>query len=55
MQDAINLFMLVSAIGASLVFGVVAARTICRTAFALLRLHSASVTNSKLAKLEAAS
>ena len=55
MQDMINLFMLVSAIAASLVFGVFAAHALCRTAFTVLRLHSTAVANSRLAKAEATS
>ncbi len=50
MQDFINLIMLICAIVASLAFGVLAAHTLCRTAFALLRLHAISVANERLEK-----
>ncbi len=53
MQDITNAFLLITAIAASLAFGVFAALTLCRTAFAVFRVHSVSVANSKL-KLEKA-
>ena len=43
MQDAINLFMLVCASLAALAFGVLLAYWVCRTAFALIRIHARSV------------
>ncbi len=55
METMINLVMLVCAIAASLAFGVLSAHALCRSAFALLKLHASSVTNSKLEKVAEAS
>ncbi len=55
MQDIINLSMLVCAIAASLAFGVLAAHALCRTAFALLRVHAISVQSARLEKASATS
>lgn len=43
MQDAINLLMLTCASLAALAFGVLLAYGICRTAFAIMRMHVRSV------------
>ncbi len=48
MQDLTNSAMLVCAIVASLAFGVLAAYSLCLGAFALLRMHAASVSQAKL-------
>ena len=50
MQDIINVSMLVCATAASLAFGVLAAHALCRGAFAVLRMHAASVAENKLNK-----
>jgi hypothetical protein len=55
MQDVVNFFLLGCAILASLAFGMLSAYGICRSAFALLRLHAESVAESKLQKASAAS
>jgi len=46
MQNVINMLMLVCASLASLAFGVLAAYGICRTAFALFRIHARSVASN---------
>jgi len=43
MQDAMNLLMLICASLAALAFGVLLAYGVCRTAFAIIRLHVRSV------------
>lgn len=43
MQDAVNLLMLICAALAALALGVLLAYAICRSAFALLRIHARSV------------
>jgi hypothetical protein len=43
MQDAINFLMIVCASLAALAFGVLTAYGICRTAFAIIRIHARSV------------
>lgn len=50
MQDLVNFFMLGGAIAASLTGGVLAAHVLCRTAFALVRMHTSSVANARLDK-----
>ena len=55
MQDMMNLAMLICATAASLAFGVLTAYSLCRAAFAVLRVHSASVAEGRIeAKLEKA-
>jgi hypothetical protein len=44
MQDAINTLMLICASVAALAFGVLAAYAVCRTAFAIFRMHARSVS-----------
>jgi hypothetical protein len=46
MQDVINTLMLVCASLAALAFGVLAAYGICRSAFAIFRIHARSVAAS---------
>ena len=46
MQDAINLLMLVWASIAALAFGVLLAYGVCRTAFAVIRLHARSIAQT---------
>jgi hypothetical protein len=48
MQDGINLLMLVCAAAAALAFGVLAAYSLCRVAFALLRFHARSIAEQSL-------
>jgi hypothetical protein len=48
MQDAMNTLMLICASFAALAFGVLAAYTICRTAFALFRIHARSVAAARI-------
>lgn len=55
MQDVFNLIALAGAIAASLTLGVVSAHVLCRSAFAVLRMHAASVANSRLQKASATS
>ncbi len=55
MQDLTNITMLVCATAASLAFGVLAAHALCRGAFALLRVHAATVAEGKLQKVSATS
>lgn len=55
MQDLTNSAMLICAIFASLAFGVLAAYSLCRGAFALLRAHASSVSQSRLQKASATS
>lgn len=43
MQEVINTLMLICASAAAMAFGVLSAYGICRTGFALLRLHARSV------------
>jgi hypothetical protein len=45
MQDAINLLMLTCASLAALAFGVLLAYGVCRTGFALIRMHARSVAS----------
>lgn len=53
MQDAINTLMLVCASLAALAFGVLAAYGICRSAFAIFRIHARSVAAAAPVKLQA--
>jgi hypothetical protein len=52
MQDAINLLMLACASLAALAFGVLLAYGICRTAFALMRMHVRAVAAANSPKPE---
>ncbi len=45
MQDTMTLLMLVCAIAASLAFGVLAAHSLCRAAFVLLKMHASSLAS----------
>jgi hypothetical protein len=54
MQDAINLLMLACASLAALAFGVLLAYGICRTAFAIMRMHVRSVAAANSAEPESA-
>jgi hypothetical protein len=55
MQDIVNFALLGCAILASLAFGMLAAYSLCRSAFAVLRMHANSVAASRLEKASAAS
>ena len=52
MPDAINLLMLACASLAALAFGVLLAYGICRTAFAIMRMHVRSVAASHASQPE---
>jgi hypothetical protein len=49
MQDAINLLMLTCASLAALAFGVLLAYGVCRTGFALIRMHARSIAAANAA------
>jgi hypothetical protein len=55
MQDIVNFSLLGCAIAASLAFAMLSAYGICRSAFAVLRMHASSIAESKLEKVSAAS
>ena len=55
MQDLINSAMLICAIFAALAFGILAAYSICRGAFALLRMHASSISQARLEKVSLSS
>lgn len=50
MLDIVNICMLVCAIAASLAFGMLVAYAICRSAFAVLRIHAGAVAADELEK-----
>jgi hypothetical protein len=54
MQDAMNLLMLVCAGLAALALGVLLAYALCRSAFAILRVHARSVAAEAPAKPQVA-